>query len=211
LVTIHLTDGVASLSRHYLHVEHEVFVYYQKHWHVCNRLDDTFSPCPLAVAVASLHKGRFCAGTVHPWVATRQRVWSPGVPVRRFTLLCLFPREEHLFPKKKAVGRGLILQASTQPSRSPYCSGLLYECVCVTPSFLPSPRPTGSTLSSHLRSTSLWSAFRPSLKVCWLYLIPVKSAVLQATTSPCLHFKLLDLLSRSLMFGFVRAQEDFLF
>jgi hypothetical protein len=38
----------------------------------------------------------------------------------------------------------------------------------------------------------------------------VRSAVLQATTAPCLHFKPLDLLSRSLMFAFVRAQQDFL-
>jgi hypothetical protein len=30
-------------------------------------------------------------------------------------------------------------------------------------------------------------------------------------TAPCLHFKRLDLLSRDLMFAFVRAQEDFLF
>jgi hypothetical protein len=34
-----------------------------------------------------------------------------------------FPREEHPFPKRKAVGRRLILRASTRPSRSPYCSG----------------------------------------------------------------------------------------
>jgi hypothetical protein len=34
-----------------------------------------------------------------------------------------FLREEHLFPQQKAVGRGLILRASTRPSRSPYCSG----------------------------------------------------------------------------------------
>jgi hypothetical protein len=34
-----------------------------------------------------------------------------------------FPREEHLFPKRKAVGRGFSLRASTRPSRSSYCSG----------------------------------------------------------------------------------------
>jgi hypothetical protein len=79
------------------------------------------------------------------------------------------------------------------------------------PLFSTSPRPTGSTLPSHLRSTSLWSAFRPSLKVCWLYLILVRSAVLQAMTTPCLHLKPLDLLSRDLMFAFVHPQEDFLF
>jgi hypothetical protein len=77
--------------------------------------------------------------------------------------------------------------------------------------FFTSPRPTGSTLPSRLCSTSLWSAFRLSLKVCWLHLIPVWSAVLQATTAPCLHFKPLDLLSRVLMFAFVRAEENFLF
>jgi hypothetical protein len=32
------------------------------------------------------------------------------------------PREEHLFPKQKAVGCGFFLRASTQPLRSPYCS-----------------------------------------------------------------------------------------
>jgi hypothetical protein len=42
-VTIHLTDGVAALSGYYLHVKYEVFVCYWKLWHVCNRLDDTFS------------------------------------------------------------------------------------------------------------------------------------------------------------------------
>jgi hypothetical protein len=79
------------------------------------------------------------------------------------------------------------------------------------PLFSTLPRPTKSTLPSHRRSTSLWSAFRPSLKVCWLHLIPVRSAVLQAMTTPCLHLKPLDLLSKDLMFAFVRAQEDFLF
>jgi hypothetical protein len=42
-------------------------------------------------------------------------------------------------------------------------------------------------------------------------LIPVRSAALQSITAPCLHFKPLDLLSRSFMFAFVRAHEDFLF
>jgi hypothetical protein len=79
------------------------------------------------------------------------------------------------------------------------------------PLFSTSPRPTGSTLPSHLHSISLWSPFRPSLKVCWLHLIPVRSAILQAMTAPCLHLKPLDLLSRDLMYAFIRAQEDFLF
>jgi hypothetical protein len=47
--------------------------------------------------------------------------------------------------------------------------------------------------------------------VCWLHLISVRSAVLQAATAPYLHLKPLDLLSRDLMFAFVRTQEDFLF
>jgi hypothetical protein len=79
------------------------------------------------------------------------------------------------------------------------------------PLFFTSPQPSGSMLPSRLRSTSLWSVFRPSLKVCWLHLIPVRSVVLQAATTPCLHFKPLDLLSRDLMFAFVRAEEGFLF
>jgi hypothetical protein len=79
----------------------------------------------------------------------------------------------------------------------------------VTPSFLTSPRLTRSMPLLRLRSTSLWSAFRPSLKVCWSYLIPVRLVVLQATTKPCLHYKPLDLLFISLMFAFVRSREDF--
>jgi hypothetical protein len=74
-----------------------------------------------------------------------------------------------------------------------------------------SPLPTGSTLPSRLCSTSRWSAFRPSLKVCWLHPGPVRSVVLLAAMAPCLHFKPLDLLPRDLMFAFVRAQKDFLF
>jgi hypothetical protein len=67
--------------------------------------------------------------------------------------------------------------------------GLLTSASMRHPLFSTSPRPTGSTLPSHLRLTSLWLAFRPSLNVCWLYLIPVRSAIIQATTAPCLHFK----------------------
>jgi hypothetical protein len=121
-----------------------------------------------------------------------------------------FPREEHLFPKQKAVGRGFFLRASTRPSRSPYYSGATLRVrLCDTLLFFTSPRPTGSMLPSRLHSTFLWSAFQSSLKVHWLHLIPVSSAVLQAATAPCLHFKPLDLLSRYLTFAFVRAEEDF--
>jgi hypothetical protein len=42
-VAIHLTDGVAALSGHYWHVDHEVFVRYQKLWHVYYKIDETFS------------------------------------------------------------------------------------------------------------------------------------------------------------------------
>jgi hypothetical protein len=52
---------------------------------------------------------------------------------------------------------------------------------------------------------------RPSSKAWWFFLIPVRSVVLQATTTPCLHFKPLDLCSRSLTFDFVCSQEDFHF
>jgi hypothetical protein len=100
--------------------------------------------------------------------------------------------------------------ASTRPSRLPYCSGAtLRVCLCDALFFFTSPRPTGRTLPSRLRSTSLWSAFRPSLKVCWLQLIPVRSAVLQVMTTPSLHLKPLDLFSKDLMFVFVCAQENF--
>jgi hypothetical protein len=123
-----------------------------------------------------------------------------------------FPREEHLFPKQKAVGCGYFLRASNRPSRSPYCSGATLRVrLCDAFFFFMSPRPTGSMLPSRLRSTSLWSASRPSLKVCWLHLIPVRLAVLQATTAPCLHSKPLDLHSGDLMFAFVHAEEGFLF
>jgi hypothetical protein len=114
------------------------------------------------------------------------------------------------FLKQKAIGSRLVFWVSTRPSRSPYCSGLLHECVLRHPLFLTSPRHTRSMLLLLLYATSLWSAYRPSLKVCWSYLIPVRSVVLQATTVPCLHFKPLDLLSRNLMFHFICAQEDFL-
>jgi hypothetical protein len=117
-------------------------------------------------------------------------------------------------PSISAEGRRFLtlVRASTRPPRSPYCSrATLRVRLCDALFFFTSPRSTRSTLPSHLRSTSLWSALRPSLKVCWLHLIPVRSAVLQAMTAPCLHLKPLDLLSRDLMFAFVRAQEDFSF
>jgi hypothetical protein len=116
------------------------------------------------------------------------------------------------FPREKHPRIFFLLRASTRPSRSSYCSGATLRVrLCDALFFFMSPRPTGSTLLSHLRSTSLWSVFRRSLKVCWLHLIPVRSAVLQTTTAPCLHFKPLDLLSRDLMFTFVCAGEDFRF
>jgi hypothetical protein len=58
--------------------------------------------------------------------------------------------------------------------------------------------------------TTLGSASKPSLKLCWSYLVPVRSVVYPAMTGPCPHFKPLDLLSRSLMFTFIHAQEDFI-
>jgi hypothetical protein len=42
-VAIHLTNGVAALSGHCWHADHEVFVRYRKLWHVYHRIDDTFS------------------------------------------------------------------------------------------------------------------------------------------------------------------------
>jgi hypothetical protein len=33
---------------------------------------------------------RFCASTLHPWVARQQQAWLPGVRVWKFSLLCLF-------------------------------------------------------------------------------------------------------------------------
>jgi hypothetical protein len=120
-----------------------------------------------------------------------------------------FPREEHLFPKQKVVGRRFLFRASTRPSRSPYCLGATLRVrLCDTLFSFMSPRPSGSTLPSCLRSISLWSVFQPSLKV----LASPNSGqvgVLQAATTPCLHFKPLDLLSNDLMFAFVRTEEVF--
>jgi hypothetical protein len=71
--------------------------------------------------------------------------------------------------------------------------------------------------STYWKHTSIMSPLNlplvsiSTMKVCWLHLIPVRSAVLQATAAPCLHFKPLDLLSRDLMFACVRAKEGFLF
>jgi hypothetical protein len=131
--------------------------------------------------------------------------------VRRFSLLCRFPREEHMFSQQKVIGHGFFLGASTRPFRSPYCSGAtLRVCLCDALFFFMSPRPAGSTLPSRLHSTSLWSVFRPSLEVRWLRLTLFRSRILLAVMAPCLHFKPLDLLSRDLMFVFICAQEDFL-
>jgi hypothetical protein len=43
LVAIHCIGNVAALSGHCWHVDRAVFVCYQKLWHVCSSLDDTFS------------------------------------------------------------------------------------------------------------------------------------------------------------------------
>jgi hypothetical protein len=51
--------------------------------------------------------------------------------------LSVFPREEHMFPQQKVVGRGFLF-FKHQPNLLGHLTarGLLYECVCVTPSFL---------------------------------------------------------------------------
>jgi hypothetical protein len=43
MVAIYLIDGMAALSGHCWHVDHEVFARYRQLWHVCRRTDDTFS------------------------------------------------------------------------------------------------------------------------------------------------------------------------
>jgi hypothetical protein len=65
-------------------------------------------------------------------------------------LSCRFLSDEHLFPQQKAVGHRFFLRPSTRPFRSPYCSGLLYECVCVTPSLF----HVTSTYWKHASGTS---------------------------------------------------------
>jgi hypothetical protein len=70
--------------------------------------------------------------------------------VWRFPLSCRFLSDEHLFPQQKAVGHRFFLRPSTRPFRSPYCSGLLYECVCVTPSLF----HVTSTYWKHASGTS---------------------------------------------------------
>jgi hypothetical protein len=163
------------------------------------------------VAATSPYRDRICTYTARPWIGRRQQPELPSVPVWRFPLFCWFPREEHVFPKAEGRRLRIFLQASTRPFRSPYCSGATLRVrLCDALFFFMSPRPTGSTLPSRLRSTSLWSASRPSLKVRWLHLILFRSRILLAVMAPCLHFKPLDLLSRDLMFVFVCAQEDFL-
>jgi hypothetical protein len=151
----------------------------------------------------SPYRDRLCTCTVPPWVGRRQQPELPGVSVWRFPLFCRFPREEHLFPQQKVVGHRFFLRASTRPFRSPYYSGpTLRVRLCDALFFFTSPRPTGSMLPSRLRSTSLWSVFRPSLNVQWLHLTLFRSRILLAVMAPCLHFKPLDLLSRDLMFVF---------
>jgi hypothetical protein len=155
-------------------------------------------------------RDRFRACIVRPWVASRQRALTPDAPLRRFLILCLIPRDEHLLPQTE--GRRFST-CSSSINRTFQVALLLRgystSASCDALSKPTSPRPTRIMLLLHLCSTSLWSAFRPSLRVCWSYLILVRSALPQATTAPCLHFKPLDLLSRSLMFAFVCAQEDF--
>jgi hypothetical protein len=126
-------------------------------------------------------------------------------------LLRRFSGEEHLFPQQKVVGPGFFLRASTRPFRSPYCSGATLRVrLRDALFFFTSPRLTGSTLPSHLRSTSLWLVFRLSLKVRWFRLTLFRSRILLAVMASCLHLKALDLISRDLTFVFVFAQEDFL-
>jgi hypothetical protein len=92
-----------------------------------------------------------------------------------------FLREEHLFPQQKAIGRGLFFEHQPDLLVRLTTWGLLYECVCAMPSFF---------LPLRLRLTSRRSVFRPSLKLCWLHLIPVgqglvrQSRCLVFTTSP---------------------------
>jgi hypothetical protein len=114
-------------------------------------------------------------------------------------LLHRFSREEHLFPQQKVVGPGFFLRASTRPFRSPYCSGATLRVrLRDALFFFTSPRLTGSTLPSHLRSTSLWLVFRLSLKVRWFRLTLFRSRILLAVMVSCLHLKALDLISRDL-------------
>jgi hypothetical protein len=147
-----------------------------------------------------------------PWVAKRQQDRSPGVNVWRFPLLCLFPKGRTSVSSTEGR-RSRIFFLSVNPTSyvALLLGGYSTSASMQRPLFSTLPRLAGSMLPSRLRSTSLWSMYRPSLKVCWLHLIPVRSVVLQATTAPCFHFKPLDLLSKGLMFAFVRAQEDFSF
>jgi hypothetical protein len=89
--------------------------------------------------------------------------------------------------------------------------GLLYECVCVTPSFL-------HVASTYWKHASITSPLELPLVSVSTFLEGVlaspdsgQSGVLLSVMAPCLHFKPLDLLPSGLMFVFVRAQEDFLF
>jgi hypothetical protein len=163
---------------------------------VCRSTDLPVSPSSPAVGLRTSRRLR-CRPAVCLRTSRRLRC-CPTVCLRTSRCLCRRPvvglrtsrRLRHRPLQRKAVGRGLILRASTRPSRSPYCSGVTLRVrLCDALFFFPSPRPTGSTLPSRLRLTSLWSAFRPSLKVCWLHLIPVRPAVLQAMSAPCLHLK----------------------
>jgi hypothetical protein len=87
------------------------------------------------VAAASPSRDRLCTYTVRSWVGRRQQPELPGVPVWRFPLFCRFPREEHLFPQQKVVGRDSFLEHQPDHLGRLTARGLLYECVFVTPSF----------------------------------------------------------------------------
>jgi hypothetical protein len=95
-----------------------------------------FRPCLLVLAATSPYRGRPCSYTVRPWVGRRQQPELPGVSVWRFPLSCRFPREEHLFPQQKVVGREFFFfQHQPDLLGRLTAQGLLYKCVCVTPSF----------------------------------------------------------------------------
>jgi hypothetical protein len=62
-------------------------------------------------------------------------IWCSCVEIP--VALSVFPREKHLFPKRKAVGHRFFF-FEHQPDLLGCLTArrLLYECVCVTPSFL---------------------------------------------------------------------------
>jgi hypothetical protein len=109
--------------------------------------------------------------------------------------LVLLSGKSILKHKQKVVGSMFILRASTRPSRSAYTSRVRL----MMPSSFHVTSTAGSPLPLLLHLTSLRSAEEPSSRSLWLlggYLTNVRLAALQRTT-PCLHFDLLDLHSRS--------------